>query len=220
MSCEAEYGDDEDDCAADSGCVWIEDWDSCYETCDDRDEDDCDWPCEWSGDSCSLSCRAEYGNDEDECAADSECVWIEDCDCCQETCDDRDEDDCQEPCAWSGDSCSLSCEYKYGDDEDDCAADSKCFWIENWHQCKNVCEGRDEDDCHDHCAWSGDYSCELGCEHKYDDEDECVAVCKSNLQIDFNVSVFECFDTSTSAVLRDLDESNRSVQKSAESTSI
>ena len=46
------------------------------------------------------------------------------------------------------------------------------------------------------------------------------AVCKSNLQPDFNVSVFESFDTSTSAVLRELDESNRFVQKSAESTSI
>ena len=71
---------DEDDCAADSDCVWIEDWDSCQDTCDDRDEDDCDWPCEWSGDSCSLSCRAEYGDDEDECSADSECVWNDDCD--------------------------------------------------------------------------------------------------------------------------------------------
>jgi hypothetical protein len=37
----------------------------------------------------------------------------------------------------------------------------------------------------------------------------------SNLQPDFNVIV--C-DTSTSAVLRELDESNRSVHKSAEST--
>ena len=166
---------DEDDCAADSDCVWIEDWDSCQDTCDDRDEDDCDWPCEWSGDSCSLSCRAEYGNDEDECAADSECVWIEDCDCCQETCDDRDEDDCQEPCAWSGDSCSLSCEYKYGDDEDDCAADSKCFWIEDWDRCYDTCEDLNEDSCHDHCAWIGD-SCSLSCRAEYgDDEDDCAA---------------------------------------------
>ena len=45
-------------------------------------------------------------------------------------------------------------------------------------------------------------------------------VCKSNLQPDFNVRVFECFDTSTSSVLRELAESNRFVQKSAESTSI
>jgi hypothetical protein len=45
-------------------------------------------------------------------------------------------------------------------------------------------------------------------------------VWKSNLQLDFNVILFECFDTSTSAVLRELDESNRFVQKSAESTSI
>jgi len=46
------------------------------------------------------------------------------------------------------------------------------------------------------------------------------SVCKSNLQPYFNVRVFECFDTSTSAVLRELAESNRFVQKSAESTSI
>ena len=46
------------------------------------------------------------------------------------------------------------------------------------------------------------------------------SVCKSNLQPDFNVRVFECFDTSTSAVLRELAESNRFVQKPAESTSI
>ena len=45
-------------------------------------------------------------------------------------------------------------------------------------------------------------------------------VCESNLQLDFDVSVFECFDTSASAVLRELDESHRSVQKSAESTSM
>ena len=45
-------------------------------------------------------------------------------------------------------------------------------------------------------------------------------VCKSNIQPDFNVSVFECFDANFLAVLRELDESNRSVQKSAESTSI
>ena len=45
-------------------------------------------------------------------------------------------------------------------------------------------------------------------------------VWKPNLQPDFNVSVFECFDTSSSAGLRELDESDRSVQKSAESTSI
>ena len=48
----------------------------------------------------------------------------------------------------------------------------------------------------------------------------CRAVCKSNLQPDFNVRVCECVDTSTSAVLRELAESNRFVQKSAESTSM
>ena len=42
----------------------------------------------------------------------------------------------------------------------------------------------------------------------------------SNLQLDFNVSVHDSFDASSSAVLRELDESNRFVQKSAESTSI
>ena len=47
-----------------------------------------------------------------------------------------------------------------------------------------------------------------------------VAVWKSNFQPDFNVSVCDGFDTSSSAVLRELDESNRFVQKSAESTSM
>ena len=43
---------------------------------------------------------------------------------------------------------------------------------------------------------------------------------KSNLQPDFNVRVCEWFDTSTSAVLRELAKSDRPVQKSAESTSM
>ena len=46
------------------------------------------------------------------------------------------------------------------------------------------------------------------------------AVWKSNLQPDFNVRVIERFGPASSAVLRERDESNRSVQKSAESTSI
>jgi len=46
------------------------------------------------------------------------------------------------------------------------------------------------------------------------------SVWKPNLQPDFNMSVFECFDTSSSTGLRELDKSNRFVQKSAESTSI
>jgi hypothetical protein len=45
-------------------------------------------------------------------------------------------------------------------------------------------------------------------------------VWKSNLQPDFNVRVCDSFDASSSAVLRELDESNRFVQKSAESTSM
>ena len=42
----------------------------------------------------------------------------------------------------------------------------------------------------------------------------------SNLQPDFNVRICDGFDASSSAVLRELDESNRFVQKSAESASI
>jgi hypothetical protein len=42
----------------------------------------------------------------------------------------------------------------------------------------------------------------------------------SNLQPDFNVRICGRFDARSSAVLRELDESNRFVQKSAESTSI
>ena len=45
------------------------------------------------------------------------------------------------------------------------------------------------------------------------------AVWKSNLQPDFNVRVIERFGPDSFAVLRELDESNRFVQKSAESTS-
>ena len=46
------------------------------------------------------------------------------------------------------------------------------------------------------------------------------AAWKSNLQPDFNVSVCDRFDASFVAVLRELAESNRFVQKSSESTSI
>ena len=48
----------------------------------------------------------------------------------------------------------------------------------------------------------------------------CRAVPNSNLQHVFNVSILDSFDATSSAVLRKLAESNRSVQKSAESTSI
>ena len=47
-----------------------------------------------------------------------------------------------------------------------------------------------------------------------------IAVWIPNLQPDFNVRVIDGFDARLSAVLRELDESNRFVQKSAESTSI
>jgi len=46
------------------------------------------------------------------------------------------------------------------------------------------------------------------------------AAWKSNLQPDFNVRVCGRFDANTSVVLRELDESNRFVQNSAESTSM
>ena len=46
------------------------------------------------------------------------------------------------------------------------------------------------------------------------------AVPNSNLQLDFNVSVRDSFDATSSALLRELDESDRFVQKSAESTSM
>jgi GH24 family phage-related lysozyme (muramidase) len=45
-------------------------------------------------------------------------------------------------------------------------------------------------------------------------------VWKSNIQPDFNVRVIERIAPESSAELRELDESNRFVQKSAESTSI
>ena len=47
-----------------------------------------------------------------------------------------------------------------------------------------------------------------------------LAVPNSNLQPDFNVRICDGFDKISSAVLRELDESNRFVQRSAESTSI
>ena len=49
---------------------------------------------------------------------------------------------------------------------------------------------------------------------------ESESVPNSNLQRDFNVSVFESFDASSSTLLRELDEGDRFVQKSAESTSM
>ena len=47
-----------------------------------------------------------------------------------------------------------------------------------------------------------------------------ISVWIPNLQPDFNVSVIERFGPDSSAALQELDESNRFVQKSAESTSI
>ena len=52
------------------------------------------------------------------------------------------------------------------------------------------------------------------------DEAALEAVWNSNLQSDFNVRICDRFDASSSAALRELDESNRFVQKSAESTLI
>ena len=46
------------------------------------------------------------------------------------------------------------------------------------------------------------------------------SACESTIQPDFNVSVHDSLDARFSAVLRELDESNRFVRKSAESTSM
>jgi hypothetical protein len=51
-------------------------------------------------------------------------------------------------------------------------------------------------------------------------DDRLVPAWNSNLQPDFHVRVFERFDTSSSALLRELEKSDRSVQKSAESISM
>ena len=50
------------------------------------------------------------------------------------------------------------------------------------------------------------------------DDAELGAVWNSNIQPDFNVSIRDSFDAISSALLREIDESNRFVQKSAEST--
>jgi hypothetical protein len=52
------------------------------------------------------------------------------------------------------------------------------------------------------------------------DAPENAPVWNSNLQHDFNVRICDSFDASSSTVLRELDESNRFIQNSAESTSI
>ena len=59
-----------------------------------------------------------------------------------------------------------------------------------------------------------------GCESAFTHVAACRAAWKSNLQLDVNVRVCGRFDASSSVVLRELDESHRFVQKSAESTSI
>jgi hypothetical protein len=51
-------------------------------------------------------------------------------------------------------------------------------------------------------------------------ESQWLPVCESNLQPEFNLISFDSFDAMVSAVLRELDESDRFVQKSAKSTSI
>ena len=83
--------------------------------------------------------------------------------------------ECNDHCEWSGDSCSMSCDAKYGDDEDECSADSSCFWVEAWDQCKDTCDGREDWQCHDHCTWSGD-SCTTSC-NTAADEDSCTGDC-------------------------------------------
>ena len=105
--------------------------------------------------------------------------------------------------------------------------------------CRSVGE-KDEGTCHveaqvlykrgDYAGAAGIYEGLLGDGRERGDADRreleanyyaaCCLVWNSNLQPDFNVSVCDTFDASSSAMLRELDESNRFVQKSAESTSI
>ena len=63
-------------------------------------------------------------------------------------------------------------------------------------------------------AWAARMAPKLYAWHRF------LRVWTSNLQPDFNVSLRDSFDASASALPRELDESNRFVQKSAESTSM
>ena len=54
----------------------------------------------------------------------------------------------------------------------------RAWQVGNWHECKDACEGRDEDGCDeaDHCAWSdSSNTCSFSCEHKYIDGYYCEA---------------------------------------------
>ena len=83
--CSSYDWDDKVGCESDSDCVYTSRWWSCVETCEGRDEDACEEVdhCAFSDSSntCSLSCEHKYFdgyyyNDEDDCAADSDCVWV------------------------------------------------------------------------------------------------------------------------------------------------
>ena len=50
--------------------------------------------------------------------------------------------------------------------------DDGCVWVQDWHECKETCEGREEENCHDQCSWDYDDGvCETSCE--YSDDDGC-----------------------------------------------
>ena len=90
--------------------------------------------------------------------------------------------------------------------------------------CSGPCGQRVRRDQHYHVTRDGSrlwcHKCYLGLKSVIPppaDHGEPAAVPKPNLQPDFNMSV--CFDAPSSAVLRELDESHRFVQTSAESTS-
>ena len=94
---------------------------------------------------------------------------------------------------------------------------SKYLWRQGFLECPAACSAD--------AGEAAVASCACACPLRGDVDDRAFwnasgPVPNSNLQLDFNVSVRECFDATSLASLRELDESNRSVQKLAESTSI
>ena len=104
-------------------------------------------------------------------------------------------------------------EWDCSDDQECCHPHDECYYKNGKPDtCRDKCPNNPEFDCYvPPCAGRGD---------PCDDETACCAVWKSNIQPDFNVRVIERIAPDSSAALRELDESNRFIQKSAESTSI
>ena len=53
----------EDECS-DSGCVWVQDWHECKETCEGREEENCHDQCSWDYDDEICETNCEYSNDD------------------------------------------------------------------------------------------------------------------------------------------------------------